>query len=379
MPDEPILRKEMVLARDIGPFKNGPHEGVLDGKVISQMVSNYGFKTQVPVFLWDHVQNLDEREPDGWVESLRLGRRGEVVCGEPLAGGELVGRVKLHGEAASLVSSDRIRQLSPAWHPAGKDYQGRSIGAVLQHVTLTNNPYIKDIPNIAAARSQGGGPLLMVMTALPPEESAMPDKDKQDGEAQDKGKGGADVEAQLKEQENTIIGLKAEKLRLEEEIETLKEQIANAKVDQDKEAALVENVNLKHKDFLRDVRAIVEYGLNHGTLLAGECEGYAGSGPLDFAATERWLKRSKFYDATAPNPLESAFRIVNHIALKTKPRVNIGARYGSGAPKDERQPAMTQEEQESVRKLGLNPEMVAQMDDNVTYEQRQALKAQKGS
>lgn len=369
MMPESILRKWMPVARPIGEFRNGDQPGILDERVIADLIRNFERNTEIPIFLWEHVEDLDAKPPDGWVEDMRVRPDGLL---EILA--------KLHGEAADLVSGDRIRRASIAWRPEARGYQGEPLGAMLMHVTLTNNPYIKDLPNIAAARTQGGESLLHCFIALPVEDAGMADEP---GTKKDEGgpagsKAEADQQALLKlqEQEKTIVELKAETLRKGEEIETLRTQLANAKADVDKEAALVEVVNLKRKDFLRDVRALVEYGLNKGTLLAAECEGYAGTSPRDLSATERWFKASKFYDATAPDPEGRAFAVLEHIATKTVPRVNIGARFQSGAPKGSPETlTLSQEQKDGIRKLGLNPEMVAAMKDDTTFEERMRLKA----
>jgi hypothetical protein len=359
----PVYRKKMVVAKPIGEFVNGDQKGVMDEKRLAALARNFRkFPRQVPIFaLGDHTLDLDSRPSDGWVENVRITDEGELEVD-----------AKLHGAAVGFVVNDQIRGASIGT-VQGKNPDGSAQGEVLHHVLLTNQPFIKDL-NIAAARIEGALDAVCMFTTL--EENEMPE-DKKDQEIARLKEENAKLKkkqpptdekiaAQLKEQEQEIIKLKAEGLRKNTEIETLKEQLANS-ADKDKEAALIENENLKRDAFLRDVRQIVEYGLHKGTLLAAEVDGYAGSHPLDLQATERWLKASQFFDASQPNPEESAFQIVKHLATKTKPRVNIGARYGSGKPK-EVELTLSEDEKQSIREQGLDPERIANMRDDTTYE-----------
>lgn len=362
---EDVLKKRIPICEAIGEFVNGRFEGDLTYDYFQMLVDRFHkYRRQVPIYNLvgipgaDHPDDLDSMVPVGWVEDLILD------------GSWLMADVTLRGEGAALVRADRVRGASIGTK-LQKAYTGEMIGEVLEHLVLTNNPYIKGM-NVAARGADGAGPVVYRFTAITTE-ATMADENK------DKGmKPPADeaVAVALKEQEETIISLKAQTLRQAEEIETLTAQLANAKADVDKESALVENVNLKRKDFLRDVRAIVEFGLHKGTLLASECDGYGGNGPLDFTATERWLKGSKFYDAAMPNAEQNAFQVLSFMALKTKPRVTVGARFNAGAPLDTGAMTLTQDEKERVRKLGLDPERVANMKDDTNFEEWKTLPTQ---
>lgn len=366
----PSYRKWMAVAREIGSFKNGPYEGDLSKGTIDEILANYKTSPKVPVFLWDHVEDLDERPPDGWVEDIRR------------KDGILEAFIKLHGEAVGFLVRDQIRGASIAWSPEAVDYKGRKIGARLTHVTLTNKGYIKDIPSIGEALTMGRESLQFAFTAL--EEGDMPEdtevkklkdqlaaKDVEITALKDKLKKQVtptdkETATKLKEQEDKIIELKAADLRKTKEIEALREQLANS-ADKDKDAALIENKNLKRDAFLRDVRTVVEYGLHKGTLLASEVDGYAGAHPLDLRATERWLKASEFYDESMPDPEMFAFNTIKHLATKTKPRVTIGTRYNSGRPKDDETITLSEDEKQRLREQGYDPERIAHMKDDTSY------------
>ena len=368
----PEITKTMVVAKPIGKFINGDQKGVMNRKRFERLAGAFTkFPRQVPIFAGPpHTLDLDSRIPDGWVEAVRVNADGDLEID-----------AKLHGDGAVVVVEDLVRGASIGTVQA-KNPDGSRQGEVLHHVILTNNPFIKDL-NIAAAQDQSGEQVVSFVTALV-EEEEMAEKKKDEQivalteevvslKAKIVSLSAAEPgEAKLKASEASIIALKAEALLKAEEIETLNGQLANAHADKDKEAALVENAVLRKKDFLRDVRSMVEYGLNKGTILASEVEGYAGGHPLDMAATETWLKASKFFDASMPNPEAQAFSIIKHMATKTKPRVNIGARFTSGAP-DNSSLTLSDTDKAFIREQGLDPARVANMTDTTNYKDWKGL------
>jgi len=246
----PVLRKKMVLASAIGDFENGDQAGRLDVAALKSLVANHKkIPRQIPVYLItgtqnpDHPQDLDERLADGWVENFEV------------EGNDLVGDVKIHGEAARAVVSDQVRGASIGTIE-GKTYQGQPIGQVLAHVVLTNSPFIKGM-NIAASRAKGSEPVAWHFTALTTE-ADMADKDKKDAGAPGKDSQKPDdgsvnltekvtaLECLLEEKEGIVRELTTANANLLEEIKAFRERpdlaLAQKEIDQLKRHNLAEKV-----------------------------------------------------------------------------------------------------------------------------------------
>lgn len=344
----PEMRKTIPICRAIGEYVNGDQRGELTVARFAELVANFKkYPRQVPIYLTvgksgDHPEDLDALVPDGWVEGLSI--KGDYLMAE----------VKLHGDGAEYVTEDLVRGASIGTR-SGKQYDGTPIGEYLEHVVLTNNPYVKGF-NIAAAQKKGGEPVACYFTALNETEATMADKNKEDVKP-DAPADDAAV-ATLKAKEEEIIGLKAETLRLKEQIESLEARLANAGADKDKEAALIENHNLKRDLFAMKVRAVVDAGLKTGTLKASWCDGFAGKGAVDYDGTLRWLKASRFYDATLADPEDQAFRILKFTAENNPPLYKVGQTFKSGAPATNGEPTLSNEDRAEIRKLGIDPDAV---------------------
>jgi len=173
--NQPVLRKWMPLCQAVGEFTNGDQEGVLDVALFKSLIANQKkHPRQIPVYLItgtpnpDHPDDLDAMLADGWVEDLDI--RGDWLYGD----------VKTMGGAAVAVAGDQVRGASIGT-VMGKTYAGDSLGQVLQHVVLTNSPFVKGM-NIAASRAQGSEPVAYHFTALSTE-AKMADTNKNDAAA----------------------------------------------------------------------------------------------------------------------------------------------------------------------------------------------------
>lgn len=167
--NQPTLRKWMPICQAVGSFQNGDQEGDLSVSYLKSLIANLKkHPRQVPVYLStgapnpDHPDDLDERFADGWVEGLEM--RGDWLYGD----------VKTHGQAAVAIANDLVRGASIGT-VQGKKYDGAAIGPVLEHLVITNQPFVKGM-NIAASRAKGGEPIAYHFTAL--SEAAMAKENK---------------------------------------------------------------------------------------------------------------------------------------------------------------------------------------------------------
>ena len=245
---------------------------------------------------------------------------------------------------------------SIAWKPSGKDYKGKSIGAVLTHLALTNNPYIKNLPSILAARDQGGEPLIVFTAALSPSEASMADE-KKDQEiatlkaeiAKLKAAAPDDQVTQLKAKDDQIVSLKHEVLELKEKLE-------NATVDEEKHEMALRVAVLERKTEAQEVRELCLRMLKEGTIKPSKVDGYAKGGD---EGTISWFKASMF---------EGDLKLLRKWAEKAEPIVRLGERFQSGAPTGTAF-TLTDEQKTGIRKLGLDPVRVAAMSDTTNLEQ----------
>ena len=375
-----IVRKKFFLCEAIGEFVNGPKEGDLTVELLQKMVENQKrHPRQIPIYLLtgkpnpEHPEDLDARLADGWVEGLTL--EGRVLYADP---------GKLHGDAAMAVMNDQVRGASIG-AIAGKAYDGTPLGPVLEHVVLTNSPFVKGW-NIAASRAKGGEPIAYHFTALP-KEADMADKkdpkDKEDPSPADKAKvsnGDAPTPSEFKEAQDAITALQAEKLTLKERIEDLEVSLANSKVDVDKETLAKENLNMRSEVFGMKVRALVSDGLQRGTLKPAWCDGFAGRHAVDYAGTIQWLKASRFYDRNVPNPEDQAFRLLKWAVENNQPLYKTGAAFLSGQPVGETgSVSLTDSQRAGIKELGLDPDRVANIGDATNFTEWKRLKAEGGT
>lgn len=248
----PTLRKRVVISRAVGSFVNGSQSGVLSRKLLAGLVANFKkYPRQVPVYLLtgqpapdqlhdpSYPSDLDERLADGWVEDLSLD------------GDNLMGELNLHGQAALAVQTDGVRGASIGTIP-GSAYDGTDIGDVLEHVVLTNRPFVKGM-NIAASLARGGERVACFYTALPKEAPVADPKDKNPDPAADPDAGGAlnlqeeitGLQVVLAEKNGLIKDLEASNANLLEEVKAFKERpdldLAQKRINQ------LERVNLAEK------------------------------------------------------------------------------------------------------------------------------------
>ncbi len=369
MSEPTILRKEMVIAKTIGTYQNGPRQrGIMDRTRLQDLVDKFTtHPRQVPIYaLGDHVLDLNERVPDGWVEGVRLDKDGQMIIS-----------AKMIGDGADFVIEDRIRGASIGTMQA-KDLKGKKIGEVLHHVLLTNTPFIKDLPSIAAAAS-GGEAVVWFSTALEEVPMALtPEEEKIAAAklAEEEEKDRIAAEGDKPDEEKTA--LRAKNMRLEEENDELKKKLANSSADTDKDELAAKNLNLEAKVFGMETRTLVKKGLKEGTLKAAWCEGFAGKDSVDYPGTRKWLIASRFYDPTAPDPEDAAFRVLRFAVEHNPVQQEMQARFRSGGPSDTRNggdnATLSEEEKAYVRKTGVNAENVENMTDETTYADREDFK-----
>jgi FtsZ-binding cell division protein ZapB len=375
--NQPTLRKWMPLCQAVGDFKNGNQEGVLDLALFKRIIENQKkHPRQIPVYLItgtpdpEHPSDLDLMLADGWVEGLDI--RGDWLYGD----------VKTHGNAAVAVAGDMVRGASIGTIH-GKSYDGKPLGQVLEHVVLTNAPFVKGM-NIAASRAKGGEPVAYHFSALP--EADMADKkdpkDKDDPSPAAKAKVSNDdapTPFQMKEAQDAITALQAENLTLKEKIDDLEISLANSKVDVDKEQLAKENLTMRSEVFGMKVRALVSDGLQRGTLKPAWCDGFAGKHAVDYGGTIQWLKASRFYDRNVPNPEDQAFRLLKWAVENNQPLYRTGASFLSGQPVgDTGSVSLTDAQRSGIRELGLDPDRIASMTDATNFTDWKRLKAEGG-
>jgi hypothetical protein len=329
----PVLRKNMVVAQAIGEYVNGDQEGDLDEKKLRKIASNYKkYPRQVPIYaLGDHVEDLDQRLPDGWVEDAWINSDGDLEID-----------AKIHGEAVAYVVGDRIRGASIGAQE-GKDYDGTSIGPVLHHVLLTNSPFIKGL-NIAAAIAKGGSPVVLHFTALP--EKKMLDKDKKE-DLERKAKGGEGVE--FKDQNEALEVLltesRGEIRELNATVENLKQELSELRKESDNNPSDKENRQLKQQVLAMRVRELVKRGVDAGQFTHEEVTGYDNTSD---SVTLAWFKNSIF---------ENDVNILKQ-NLKTRPKKTMRREFSSGTgfkDTDDEQ-GYSAEDKENIREQGKDPE-----------------------
>jgi hypothetical protein len=356
-PNPPVLIKNMRVAPIGKNFINGDQEFDLTKDDIHEMVKNYKTqKRQTPVlFMGDHAFTSEraDRPADGWIEDLMESDEG------------LMARVKLHGSAALAVMSDQFRGASIGAFK-GTDPHGKKIGWILDHLLITNDPFFKDI-NIAASRSTGDAKVVYVtarhMEATMAETKQDPEPTKA---AKEKVSTGDDAQTlALKAKDDEIVALKAKCMGLEEVVETLKHQIANAPVDKDKEELALRVARLERKTNAQEIRELVTVGLTTGTLKPVWCSGYKGDAQKGSPDEETllWFKASKF---------EGDLKLLKWAVFNNPPMYRVGATFASGAPVSDK--PMSAEDKEQIEALGHKPELVLAAAKAKSLKEYQAFK-----
>lgn len=319
----PAVRKKSVVCTPFGEYVNGEYEGVMTASRLKRIAANFTkHGRQVPIYaMGDHVDDLDERIPDGWVEGLEVNDRGELVAD-----------MKLIGNAAQLVLEDRLRGASIGT-VQGRNPDGSSQGEVLQHLLLTNNPFDKSL-NIAAARPRSAEPIAAFFTALPPVGVNDMAEDKNVDQKPDE----KDASVQLKEKDDEIVRLRAEVLEL-------KDKLDNATVDEEKHELALRVAKLERKTLAQEVRELCFKMLKQGTIKPSRVEGYAKGGD---DGTLAWFKASIFKGDLAT---------LKWAAEHNEPIYKLGQTFKAGLPSDN-EVALTADDRALIRKLGMDPDKV---------------------
>lgn len=343
---DPIVRKKMVVCTPFGEYTNGDQEGVMSKRRLASLAANFNkYPRQVPIYsLGNHVTDLDERLPDGWVEGLEVNDAGQLVAD-----------VKIQGEAAAWVLNDMIRGASIGT-VQGKNPDGSAQGEVLQHLLLTNNPFDKSL-NIAATR-KGSEEVAHFTTALPAEANDMADSDiqKENARLKDelaalKAKSPDDTAAKLKDTE----ALLSEKIRENSELAAanavLREDVEKFKTSPQLEAALKDIETLKTRNLVAEVRRKVGDGNRSGQFGVGFLGGEAKSTwdhPSD-GAVLAWFNAHSIFKG-------SLDRL--DLLLQTMERKTTGRSFHSGDPGQPENVTLTADDRAMVRRLGLDPDKV---------------------
>lgn len=341
-------RKRMVVARPIGKFINGDQRGVMDKKRLTGLADNFKkYPRQVPVYaLGDHVTSLDERLPDGWVEGV-----------EVTPDGELVADVKLHGQAVALVLNDLIRGASIGTIQ-GASPDGTAQGEVLQHILLTNEPFIKGL-NIAASQPKGGELAALFFTALPKKEASMADEKVIEENARLKDEIAAlkamspdekvaaqltETQALLSEKIREVAELTASNENLKRDVEKFKSPKA---IEELNKTIQMQDRQLRAEKVRRLVRSGVERGQFNRAFVG--CEPKTGYDHPSDEMVLSWFKGHEKFKGSVER-LE--------IILDSMPEVRLRREYGSGEPLEAEAVTVTAQDEEFIRSQGMNPEKV---------------------
>jgi len=368
------LYKDMIIAKPIGKFVNGPHQGgvITRERLVEYVEKQKRHPRQIPIYLLgEHPPTNDLRPADGWVEGLSIDDDGNLVAS-----------AKLIGQAAEWVREDRIRGAS-IYTRQGADYLGNSMGDVLRHVLLSDEAFISDL-NVSASDATGGVEAVIAFTALTKEADMADKKEPKDPDPSpaDKAKVSNDdapTALKMKEAQDAITALQAEKLVLKERIEDLETSLANSKVDVDKETLARENLSMRAEVFGMKVRALVADGLQRGTLKPAWCDGFAGKNAVDYAGTVQWLKASRFYDRSVPNPEDAALRLVKWAVENNQPLYKTGVAFISGQPVgDTGAVSLTDAQRATLKDRGMDPDRVANITDETNFADWKRMKAEGG-
>ncbi len=378
----PVLVKDMVVAHAGKNLKNGKDTFDLTTEALDRMVRNFAEQQrQVPVYLGgEHFEDRADRLADGWVSALR--RDGD----------DLVAEVKLHGVAAVAVNDDLVRGISIGT-VLGKDVHGKTIGDVLDHLLITNQPFFTDL-NIAASDQQAGDegrvvyltacstkedtPMAKSATALKKaalaehpedEENKLeehPEDHRPDLQDEDEDELAEHPDDEFPEEEFTRANFKRLKkllrklnrkmLGLEAEKETLDEHLKAKRglMTEDKQKLALRVKRLETERDAQTIREVVREGLERLTLKGAWVKGYKGEETDGGLGTLDWLKTSRFADVMNPLDIKSALRTLKYQVFKGTPIAKLDQEYPAG-----QQPgttALSSDDHETLRTLGMDEE-----------------------
>jgi hypothetical protein len=359
-----ILRKSMTVALPIGDYVNGDEEGDFNAARIREIIANTRARgKQIPIYNLigkenpDHPEDLDQWPADGWAEGLDVGPNGELVAAS-----------KIHGEAARLVYGDMVRGASIGTKIRPLDYEGKKYGEVLEHIVLTNNPYMKGL-NIAARLAKGGDGLAYHFTALAKEAPVAEEKKKP--EEKPPALGGGDgvnltekvvaLEVLLVEKEGVIRDLSAANANLLDEVKAFR---ASPQLE----------MALKERD--QQVR------INKANKVRFMTERMARDRQIDMSVLRGW------YDHDSDEVVLAGFtnsQFKGSLDLlqyhrDSVPKNPTGRGFISGVPNEDGAPGYTPEQKEQIRALGKDPELLAKTrgSKNFTEYKRRKEAAAKG-
>lgn len=364
----PMVKRRVPLCEAVGEFVNGEQEGVLTLALFRRLVENFTkHPRQVPVYLIvgdpnpEHPEDLDARLADGWIEGLSI------------EGKFLMGDLKANGPAAIAIVRDQVRGASIGT-VQGRAYDGTPIGQVLEHVVLTNSPFVKGM-NIAARLVKGGDKVACYFTALkeaPVADDKKDEKPKPAPKADDKTDLNlsevkeelAAAEMLLKEQAKKIDELSTSNDELEAE---LRERQKNS----DLELAIKENKNLQRQVLASKVRELIQLGLDRGQFKRDMVLGYDGGEDRSDALTLKWFTNSDIFKGNMD---------LLRFALKTFPKTEMRRSFVSGEPTGTDGAGYTEEQQKILRDSKKDPEIVAAVRgaSNLTDYKRRKAAAAKG-
>jgi len=343
-----VVRKRMPICEAIGDYINGSFEGELSPDRFAEIVKNFKkHPRQVPVYLLvgdpnpEHPDDLDSKVPAGWIEGVSTD--GRYLYADP---------IKLIGDGASYVTGDLVRGASIGTIQ-GTDYDGTPIGEVLEHVVLTNNPFVKGM-NIAASRAKGGEKVACYFTALTEASMAADPKKKADpavvADPPD------DVTPPAKEVE-TLTMLVQEKDKaireLSDKNDLLTEELQERQKNGDLELALKENRQLKLRLDAAKIRELVALGASpeRGQFRREDVVGFEGGDDRSDALTLSWFKNSIF-----DGDMEKLKFALKRFKKNPLPRRS----FVSGDPGDGEASEYTAEEKKAIVEAGKDPVLLAQ-------------------
>lgn len=349
----PALIKEMVVAKPIGKFINGPDQkGTLDAKRIDGMVQNFKkYPRQVPIYLEKSHEEARTKPPaDGWAEAVRR------------EGGDMVVRAKLLGRAAEVVGSDRVR-LASIGSKQESAYDGTRIGEVLDHIVISNKSYIKDL-NIAALDKSGDG-LCVYLTDFT--EAPMAKEEKETKELSL-----AEVEAkhkdEIKSKDDEIRELREKQMELIAAKDSLQEQLDNVKADPEVEELKLTVAKQQLVNESLEIAMLIEDGLQRGVLKAAWCAGYKDR-KKGILHTQTWFKGHPFWSGKLD--------LLKHYVEKGEALYRVGKTYSAGSPPEPSELTLTSADKDQVRALGHDPDELLAAIKAPDYKSYQAAIAKK--
>jgi len=336
--DAPTIVKRIPICVAVGKYVNGPQKGAITRARLQGLVDNFKkYPRQVPIYLLtgkpdpEHPEDLDSRWADGWVEALSM------------EGDTLMALANLHGDAATAVESDAVRGSSIGTDLSASDYDGTPIGEILEHVVLTNQPFVKNM-NIAAALARGGEKVACYFTALKeapvadPKKKPDPAAGADDGSVNFKEKSEA-LKTIVDQQLETIEELTASRDNLLKEVETYRE---NPQLQE----AVTQMRQMKRQLLSEKIRRLVNRMCENGQVVRDTVKwAFGDSDETVLAGFEN-------------GPFKGNIELLE-FALQTYPKQRFRT-YTTGMPIDgDATSAFTPEQATAIKSEGKDPEVVA--------------------